>query len=102
MKKREFEEFLYEICADCDCHGREPYCTLVEFIVSAHQSPRMIMQMKCVEKFKYEKHTDLNWSDAFQLWVDEGYAKTFGDLYSEELRFRSLYKNVIEKTKNRN
>ena len=70
----------------------------MEFITSAHDSPRMIMQMKCVEKFRYERHQDLGWSDAFHAWVDEGYAKTFGDLYSEEIRFRSLYKNVITTT----
>jgi len=98
MKPYEFREFLYEICADCDCHGREPYCTLVEFIISAHKSPRMIMQMKCVEKFKYDKHEDISWGDAFIKWVDEGYAKTFDDLYSEDIRFRSLYRMVLTET----
>jgi len=99
MKKEEFTEFLYEICADCDCHGPKPYCTLVEFIVTGHKSPRMLMQMKCVEKFRKENHPDVSWGDAFAIWSDEGYAESYDELYSEDLRFRSLYRKITERKK---
>jgi len=99
MKQKDYKEFLYEICGDCDCHNtNNRYCTLIEFITEANNSPRLLMQMKCVEKFKYEKHADMTWNDAFNLWTDEGYAVAFGELYNEEIKFRSLYKNVITTT----
>jgi len=99
MKQQEFKDFLYEICEDCDCHSKKPYCTLVEFIISAHKSHRMMMQVKCVEKFGYEKHPNTSWNEAFQFWVDEGYAKIFGSLYTEEIRFRSLYSKIMNESK---
>ena len=54
------------------------------------------MQMKCVEKFKYEKHADINWSEAFTMWINEGFAKLFGDYYNEDIRFHSLYRKIMD------
>jgi len=103
VNKKEFKQFLYDICGDCECHSKDdPYCTLIEFLVEAHQSHRLLMQMKCVEKWKYEMHKDMSWGDAFQLWVESGMAKKFGDMYSEEIKFRELYKKIVGRNGNGN
>ena len=96
MTKSQYTIMLYELCSDCDCHGDKPYCTLVEFLVNSHKSPRLLMQMKCVEKFKFERHQDISLSDAFKAWAEDGYAEIFGDLYTEDMKFKDLYSNIIK------
>jgi len=100
MKNSAFRKFLYEICEDCDCHNsNNPYCTLIEFISdSNHSTPRFLMQLKCVEKFKYELHRDMTWDDALSIWVNNGYAKIFSDKYNEDIKFKELYKSIMNKT----
>lgn len=69
---------------------------MIEFLVEGVTSPRLIMQMKCIEKFRFEKHPNTSWQDSFNFWVDEGYAKLFGDLYTDDIKFRLLYRKIME------
>jgi hypothetical protein len=32
----------------------------------------------------------------FSKWVEIGFAERFGELYDEDLKFRELYKQVVE------
>ena len=95
MNKNDFKPFLYDICSDCNCHSENKYCTLIEFLTEVHNSHRLLMQMKCVEKFKYEQKQDISWNDAFQLWVDSGKALIFAKLYNENIKFATLYKKIM-------
>ena len=69
---------------------------LKEFIMASRPTPRLLMQMKCLEKFKYERseaeNHELNWSVAMQRWIEEGHAAKFAMLYSDGIKFRELYK----------
>jgi hypothetical protein len=97
MTKQQFSNMLYQLCEDCDCHTNKPYCTLIEFLTNSHNSPRLLLQMKCVEKFKFERHQDIPLSEAFMIWAEEGYAQTFSDVYIEDMKFKDLYKKIIDK-----
>jgi hypothetical protein len=96
MKKNEFKNFLYDVCSDCDCHSENKYCTLIEFLCGNFGSHRTIIQLKCVEKLKYERHEDINWDIAFQIWIKEGYARKFAEYYDESISFRSLYRKILQ------
>jgi len=106
MDKERFRQLLYMICQDCHCHDKsDPYCTLIEVFLSSHsQDPRFIIQTKCVEKFKYDKGKELNreisWKEAHMMWIDEGYANIFADLYKEDMFIETLYKQIIDYKRN--
>lgn len=94
--KKEYRELLEDICSEyCE---KDHYCILKEFLVSLHPSTRMLMQLKCMDKFKYEKSKeageDLGWQKTIELWVEEGYAKKFAEEYNETIKFAALYKKV--------
>jgi len=56
------------------------------------------MQLKAVDKFKYEKGKELDkkvdWAEALELWVQEGLAEKFAQHYTESIRFSTLYKKI--------
>lgn len=95
--KDNYKEFLEEIlCGYCE-EGK--YCILKEFIISSHPSPKLLMQLKCIDKFKYEKSkengSDIGWNKSIELWASEGYAKLFSELYNENIKFNTLYKKIM-------
>jgi hypothetical protein len=98
MNKTQFKKFLYGICKDCDCHKHNgsPYCTLIEFLCSHSADPKLLMQLKCVEKLKWCEHKDLSWNDAFLLWIEKGYAKKFSETYDEDLTADEIFKKITE------
>jgi len=95
--KEEYREFL----EDMTCEYCEPkrYCILKEFLIAAHPSPKLLSQLKMVDKYKIEKSKeegkDIGWERALHLWVEEGYAKTFADVYEEDIKFSVLYKKIM-------
>ena len=101
LDTKEYKNMLNDICSD---YCSEENCILKEFLISAHTSPRLLMQMKCVEKFKKVIATknnknikDITWGEAMTVWIDEGYAKKFASLYSEQCKFRDIYKKTMLK-----
>jgi hypothetical protein len=95
--KKQYKAFLDDICGEyCAPHH---YCILKEFLISSHPSPRMLMQFECINKRKYEwgKQYDreITWQEAMELWVKEGHAKKFGDVYNEDMPFKALYKKIM-------
>jgi len=97
---------LDSICSDY-C-SEENDCVLKEFLVSAHPSPRLLMQMKCVERFKItlaketgKKVKEIEWAEAMTEWVARGYAEKFASVYNEDItRYDSIYKNIMKKDDN--
>ena len=94
--KEEYREILEDVCSEyCE---KDHYCILKEFLISSHPSPRLLLQLKCIDKFKMEESKrmdkDVGWQWAMENWVSEGYAKKFGDYYEEQIKFSVLYKKI--------
>ncbi len=99
--KKEYAEYLEDICSDY-CEPKK-YCILKEFLVSSHPSPRLLTQIKCIDKKKFELGKEFNrevkWAEAMELWVEKGYAKKFADYYDEDIKFNVLYKKIMNGNK---
>jgi len=100
LNKKQYKVMLDDLCLD-HCPS-EKQCILKEFLISAHTSPRMLMQLKCVDKYKTvlakEKgvNTDsIDWNEALAAWTERGLALKFNDIYDEECLFRDLYNELI-------
>ena len=95
---------LEEVCEDQQkCTG---YCLLKELILhDAKFNERLILQMALINKFKYvrskQAKKDLGWEGAMELWVEEGWAKKFADVYKEDMKLKECWK-LLEIEKNGN
>ena len=100
MNKKQYKEMLDDVCSE-NC-SEDNDCILKQFLLSAHPSPRLLMQMKCVDKYKKKLAKDRNkspkkieWGEAMEKWIEEGYAKKFADIYKEDLKYLDVYKKVM-------
>lgn len=63
---------------------------------------RTLVQIKCIDKFKYEQSEkvghDIGMDQALDIWVNNGYAKVFSEVYSDDMPFLKLYRSVIDTT----
>jgi aromatic ring hydroxylase len=86
---------LRELREDCDCQNCK-YCPLEVLVKS--MGDRLLEQHKMVEKFKFERGAklkrEIDWDEAYQMWITDGYAKKFAEVYNEEKTFRQLYKEI--------
>lgn len=86
----------------CSCKDNK-YCLLKEIIVCSHQDPRFLVQLKCIEHFKYEESEkekkDIGWEEAHIRWVAGGHAKTFAEHYDEDMDIDIMYKKIIKQMK---
>lgn len=99
MKKEDINCLLKNLC-DEYCPS-DKYCILKEIIIYTHKfEPRFLIQLKCIEIFKYEESEKLqkalDWDQAFLKWVEDGYAKIFADVYNEKANPRQLYKKILK------
>ena len=82
------------------CCDRDNYCTLKEIMVRTPKDTRTMILIKCIEKLKYERSQaearELDWNEAFHVWVDEGYAGRFATLYRDGIRVADLYSVVVK------
>ena len=83
----------------------KPYCTsnwclLKEIMICKHSDSRFIIQLKCIEKFKFilsEKASeDVGWDVAFEKWTDLGYATLFANHYNEEITSEQLFIKITK------
>lgn len=78
----------------CPGHCQE-YCFLKAFFELSNFDQRMLIQLKCIEKFKYEEgerqKNDIGWENATRLWIDKGYALKFSEIYNPELSVNENY-----------
>lgn len=99
FNEKRFHAVISEIAEECSCSNG--YCFFRKLIETMHPDIRMLVQMKCIEKFKYEEserqRDNIGWHRAGMQWVDDGFAKRFADVYDEELTVREIYKRTIKK-----
>lgn len=97
--KYKLKKILSEICEDSSCHYNGEYCILKELIEAMGTDQRILIQLKCVEKFKYEQSEiekkDIGWQKAWMLWAEK-YASDFAKHYDPELTFKEIYKKIIK------
>jgi len=98
VTKARFCDLIDELADD---HCRCKYCFLKMFVESVNPSVDVLSQLKCIEKYKWEESErqgkDIGWNEAMLKWVDNGYAKIFRDLYSQEISINELYKSIMTK-----
>ena len=89
------KNILDDIVDDC----KKEYCTLKEILVHSGISDRVLMQLKCIEKYKFQLSKkykkDYGWENTFNEWVNNGYAVKFSELYSENVYVQPLYKKIM-------
>lgn len=94
-----FKQVLDEICYDC-CHAHCEYCTAKEILLRIlGKDPRNIIQIKCIEKYKYDRSKqldhDIEWTQATKEWINFGYAERFADVYDVDLHFNVIYCRTV-------
>lgn len=85
----------------CNCeHG---WCILKEILLSKHTDPRFLVQLKCIEHFKWEESQpldkDIGWSEAHHKWIENGFAEAFAKFYDEDLTAEEIYKKILDNLK---
>ena len=87
-------KIIEDICGDC-----KNYCILKEILIHSGMNDRMLEQLKCIEKFKFERSEqnagDIGWAEAHKLWINEGYAEMFGEIYKEGMTHEKIWKNIF-------
>ena len=96
------QQTITELRENCECE-KNKYCPL-EVIVLNHGSNRLYLQHKIVEIVKYEvsfnEGKDIGWEKAYEMYVKEGYAKIFSDVYKEGMKCQDIYRKMRELIKN--
>ena len=96
MDKNEYLRILDDIGSDNNsCNG---YCIYKEILKNMHMNPRILIQFKCIDKFKYEVSQNLGYDVGMDvagtMWVEEGWAKIFSENYNKNLKVESLYQKI--------
>ena len=64
----------------------------------AKYNDRLLAQMDCLSRFKYDEGQrlgkDPTWKGALAAWIEQGYAKRFGDLFNPETPLPELYRLI--------
>ena len=96
MNKKQYKELLDAVCSeDCDNDN----CFLRQFILSSHPSPRLLVQLRCVARYKTlienldcEKMT---WAEVMEKWVSNNRAAKFAKVYDEDKTYMQIYKEIM-------
>ena len=103
-EKAEYRRLLDEIGADYCPEGR--YCLFKEFLVNAHPSRRLMVQLKVIDRYKWIKSKDagkdVGWEFALQNWVEEGNAAKFAEVYDDKKSDKEIFKEIISKPLSKN
>ena len=98
MNKKEYKELLNNICLE-DCPSNHD-CILKQFLVSAHPSPRLLIQLRCIQRYKSLcENLDCkkySWGEAMEMWVSNGRAVKFARIYSEDKTYMQIYTEVMK------
>ncbi len=88
-------KIIEDICEDCS-----KYCILKEILLHSGMDDRVLEQLKCVERFKFNRSNiegkEIGWRDAHQIWIGEGYAEKFAKIYKPEMMHDEIYRLVME------
>lgn len=87
-----------ELIEELGCCSKGHYCTLKEILIRCPRDARMLAQIKCLEKFKYERsereHRAIEWEEALDLWIAEGHAQRFAHHFRADRRVEEIYRAV--------
>ncbi len=94
--KKDYLSLIKELCPP-ECQG---YCFFKVYFEITHLDERTLIQMKCLEIFKYEEgervNKDIGWDAAILLWVERGHAKRFAEVFNENLSVKENYRLVVD------
>ena len=95
--KAEYRRLLDEIGSDY-CKGN-PYCLFKEFLVSTHPSRRLLVQLKCCDKYKFQESEkegkDIGWDQTIARWMSNGYATKFSRMYDDKKSSSEIFRLVM-------
>src|ERR1035437_1763166 len=95
--KLEYRRFLDEIGEDYCKPGC--YCLLKEVLMSMRPSRRMLTQLKIIDRIKIERSDkagkDIGWDGTLKVWIDEGLAAKFAEVYSDEKNAKTIYREMF-------
>ncbi|MDI6774525.1 MAG: hypothetical protein QME60_03900 [Verrucomicrobiota bacterium] len=95
---RDNRALLEEICQGCCQPGK--YCTLKEILIRSPKDVRTMVQIKCIEKLKYERSAvagaDIGWQRASDIWILEGFAEAFARLHRAGMKVETIYAAVVK------
>jgi len=105
MKYRSSNNRVPELLDELVCEGcSNSYCFIKTFVESLNPKPFVLIQLKCIEYFKWEesekKGFDIGWEEACMRWAIDGYASCFNHVFDEELTAKDNYRLTMEKVKN--
>ncbi|MFA7219018.1 MAG: hypothetical protein WC119_00635 [Synergistaceae bacterium] len=103
MSKKNFKKLIDElVCDTC----KSDYCFVKVFLESLHPEPIVLIQLKCIEKFKWEESErlkrEVDWNEAIMIWAETGYAKAFRKVWNackeknEKKPVLEIYKLTME------
>jgi len=90
------EDIFDELDGGCCKNG---YCFYKTIFRHVKFDKRTLVQIKCLEKFKYEQseraRVDIGEHNTVMKWVNDGYAEAFDKVFSTELKFLEIYSKTI-------
>lgn len=97
FNEKRFRAVCDEITETCSC--KDGYCFYRMLITHQHPSLRMLIQIECMEKFKWEESErqgqDIGNTAAAQMWVENGFAEAFAEAYDEDSSVKEIYKKTL-------
>ena len=98
VSEKRFKRLVNELVDDhCSCN----YCFLKTFIECLRPEPFVLVQLKCIEMFKWEQSklegSDIGWNEAGMRWANNGYASAFRYVFDEDLSIREVYNLTIDR-----
>jgi len=94
------QETIEDICGCQGKAGDNGHCILRDLVALMGLNDKLLEQYKCIEIFKFERRIggeDNGWAEASKLWVDEGYAKRFSEVYKDGMKARKIYNAIFER-----
>jgi hypothetical protein len=92
VSEERFKEILDEVSSE-SCEGE--YCFFRRFLESMHPDPRVLLQFKCIEIFKWSESEkegeDIGWNEAGLRWATYGYAASFREVFDPSLTPSEIY-----------
>jgi len=87
------------------CEGCTKYCTLKELMLHGGMPDRMALQLKMIERFKWEwnkgQTVEIEWDAAARRFISDGYAAKFAGIYNSGEQYHhveAMYKNLVQYT----
>lgn len=94
------QQTLLEVAEDSPCHC-QGWCFLRNFLLYA-ASDRVAMQIRLMVDYRYllglRFNHEVKDEESTRLWIDEGYAKRFGEIYdaNPQITHQELKKRLFE------